>query len=523
MPVDSKHPSYQKLIFQWKKCRDSVEGQEAIKSGGQLYLPQLEGQVDYEYESMKARALFYGAADRTVKALTGAVMRRPPRVQFPDVKSQAEPEKNFLDRVGARGEPFDLICKKIVEEVVTTGRLGVYVDSDTENDPGADPYLCIYFAENIINWGERNVRGRQILEFVVLLEDNPVRGASDNTDGFEYRRKERWRVLQLEDIDTPNPKLHVTVYERSDQSDDEDKEGMDTPDETDQGQQNFNMVFDAYPTFRGGKPVHYIPFRFINPSDNTTEIEKPPILDLVNVNLAHYINSCDLEHGLHFTALPTAWAAGFDPVSSRLRIGSSVCWVSENVQARAGFLEFSGNGLGAIEKAMNKKEKYMAILGARLLEEQKADSEAAAALRLRHSGEESVLQHIVRSIDEGLEQALHWLAEWMGEDTTGISCKLNDEFNPLGIDPMTMNILMNGVQSGELSWEVLFYNYQRGNIYPDGWTAEMEKLKIEAGRPLPPPVEVPEEVELAGTAKNPAGRVSSAGSGGEGADQGGAF
>jgi len=68
-----------------------------------------------------------------------------------------------------------------------------------------------------------------------------------------------------------------------------------------------------------------------------------PLEDIIAVNLDHYRLDADFKHGLHFTALPTAWVSGFDKAAS-LRIGSSSAWVSETPGATAGFLEFTGRG-----------------------------------------------------------------------------------------------------------------------------------------------------------------------------------
>ncbi len=37
-----------------------------------------------------------------------------------------------------------------------------------------------------------------------------------------------------------------------------------------------------------------------------------PLADVMVLNLDHYRLDADYKHGLHFTALPTAWVAGFD-------------------------------------------------------------------------------------------------------------------------------------------------------------------------------------------------------------------
>src|SRR5438093_9570159 len=86
----------------------------------------------------------------------------------------------------------------------------------------------------------------------------------------------------------------------------------------------------------------------------------------------------DYKHGLHFTALPTAWVSGFDKAAT-LRIGSSTAWVSETPGATAGFLEFKGQGLMTFENAMDRDERLMAVLGTRMLEAQKRVGETAQA------------------------------------------------------------------------------------------------------------------------------------------------
>ena len=66
-------------------------------------------------------------------------------------------------------------------------------------------------------------------------------------------------------------------------------------------------------------------------------------------NLDHYRLNVDFKHGMHFTALPTAFVSGFDK-SAELRIGSTTAWVSETVGTSAGFLEFKGEGLGTCSR-----------------------------------------------------------------------------------------------------------------------------------------------------------------------------
>jgi hypothetical protein len=66
------------------------------------------------------------------------------------------------------------------------------------------------------------------------------------------------------------------------------------------------LLSEVYPLMNG-KPLDFIPFTFLSTDDNTAEVDEPPLIDLVNVNLSHYRTCADLEHGAHFTGLPTPY------------------------------------------------------------------------------------------------------------------------------------------------------------------------------------------------------------------------
>ena len=102
----------------------------------------------------------------------------------------------------------------------------------------------------------------------------------------------------------------------------------------------WEMVETRIP-LRLGKPLPLIPFVFHGPRHSLPDVDELPLADIIAVNLDHYRLDADYKHGLHFTALPTAWVSGFDKGAS-LRIGSSTAWVSETPGATAGFLEFTG-------------------------------------------------------------------------------------------------------------------------------------------------------------------------------------
>ncbi|WP_457831240.1 DUF4055 domain-containing protein, partial [Staphylococcus aureus] len=91
---------------------------------------------------------------------------------------------------------------------------------------------------------------------------------------------------------------------------------------------------------------------FMSVDDLTPTVDLPPLVDLVDMNYAHYLVSADYEHGCHFAGLPTPVVTGYTPQNGpngeppeKLYIGSAAAWVFPQPDAKAYFLEFEGQGL----------------------------------------------------------------------------------------------------------------------------------------------------------------------------------
>lgn len=452
MPVNTLHPDYSAHLRQWQRCRDAVDGSDAIKGRGETYLPRLSGQTDAEYEAYKMRALWYGAAARTIQGLAGSVMRKAPTVAVPSVLDA------HLTDVTLTGISFAAFAKTTLEEVLKTGRYGVLVDMPAAEHETQRPYYAAYTGESIVNWETTVKHGVPELTMVVLCESviEP-----DSDDLYVRVAVEQYRVLRLAE-----GLYEVETYRK------------------DRTMRDWVSSGIVLPTFRGQR-LTYIPFCFFGPTTITPEIEKPPILDLVDVNLSHYRSSADLEHGRHFCGLPTPWVAGF-PETTVLKIGSSQAWVSSDPNASAGMLEFTGQGLGALETALATKEKLMAVLGARLLEESKAAVEAADTLTIRYSGEQSVLRSVAGSVSVGLSKLLEWAAVWSGvspEEAKKATAKLNTDFMDAQMTFAEVEALVRTWQAGAISYETMYYNMERGEVTRPGIDVDDERQLIDMQRP----------------------------------------
>lgn len=451
MPVTSEHSQYKQNKPKWKKSRDCVEGSGAVKGASTVYLPPLTKQTDAQYDAYLRRALFYGATGRTVQALMGAIFRKDFTVEYP------EQLQYQLETISLDGKDLATFARDVVMEVLSIGRVGILTDVVGQ---GVDtrPYLAVYTGENVINWREVIVNADKLLTMTVLHETYEER---DENDHFLYNEKDQYRVLQL--TSDGNSTRYVQDVWRK-------------------GTTDWSMVPELHvEPVRIGQPLTTIPFEYINSYDLTPEPDKPPLLDLVEVNLSHYRTSADLEHGAHYTALPTAWVAGF-PKSSELTIGSSVAWVTEEVNAKAGFLEYTGQGLGALRDMKKDKEQLMAVLGARLLEDQKKAAEAAETLRIRAASESGSLTAITKNISSGIENSLKRLAWWSGasdQQVEEIRFELNTDFVDSRLSPQEQAELMKMLQGGGISQDTFLYNLKRGEILPDERSIEDEKALLD--------------------------------------------
>ena len=463
--VDHQHPEYAASFAKWQKCRAAVAGQEAVHAAGKSFLPKLIDQSDDEYASYKWRALYYNATGRTVDGLSGLIFRRPPTVKLPDALDYLETDVDTADT------PLLAFCEKVVDELIQVGRIGILADYPRldgvrtlaeQKAANGRPYMKIYVAESILNWRVERVNNRSMLTMVVLAE------TYEEAAGWETKCTPQCRVLKLE-----QGRYVVEIWRKRKVQD--GKEAW--------------LMEDKLTPLMAGKPLAYIPFLICGPMGLDPCVAKPPILDLANVNLSHYFNTADYEHGLHLTGLPTPIVTGhtFEAddagrPKSRFALGSSVIQAFPDHEAKVFFLEYTGEGLTAMSKRLEEKEQMMAALGARMLAAEKKAAEAAETAAIHRAGENSVLASLANAASGVITKALTWCAEWEGVSAE-TSVELNTDYLPAGLSAQELSELVKSWQAGAISHATLYDNLQRGEIARQGVDFDAEKAEIEAEGP----------------------------------------
>jgi hypothetical protein len=499
VPVNSHHPDYDVNLPAWQRARDVIAGEDAVKAGGEKYLPRLDSQSDNDYLGYKTRASFFNATARTADGYVGLIFRREPTFKLPESKTGVGRAIDALvEDADMRGTSLSSYAKNVTTEVISVGRAGSLVDWEDAVEKRA--FAVLYTAEQIINWKSERVNGRNVLTLVILRES----GISQNpTDDFLDEPVEQIRVLKL--VESSSLRVEGKDVPRSAERSYEYQveiwqllaEGHQADgNRSKRGKRVWKLMETRVP-LRLGKPLPLIPFVFHGPRHFLPDVDKLPLADIIFKNLDHYRLDADYKHGLHFTALPTAWVTGYDKPET-LRIGSSTVWVASSVDSKAGFLEFTGQGLTTFERAMDRDEQLMALLGSRMLEASKRVGETADAIELRQSGENSVLSAVSLSVSDSLTHMLRWVYWWNSTEATpeaigddAVLVTLNTDFKSKGMASDQITAIVSAWQAGAISRDTMFELFRKGEVLPVGRSNDeesallAEKQKVESGNLKP--------------------------------------
>jgi hypothetical protein len=389
---------------------------------------------------------------RTVQGLAGSIFQKVP--SFNALNANED-----IKDITLTGEPLDMFALKVAREYLTTGRYGILVDMSSELAVKLRPYWCGYRAEDIINWRFERMGGDQELCFVVLREviDDP-----DPEDEFSADQILQYRVLRLKN-GIYTQQLYTAPKAPS-------IPGV-------MRQQEFTPQ-EVITPLRRGVPLNFIPFAL------PWAINSPPLLDLADVNLSHYRGSSQLKHGLHYVALPTPWVSGAlgGETGKPLAIGSGTAW-SLDVNGKAGMLEFTGQGLGAIRQDLLDMQYMMVTLGARLLEPAPKYAETATSVSMRFASDYATLRTIAQIVEQQLTFALQIHTWWLSSEELVAnmlaSVELNKVFFDITITADELRALLLALQSSSISYETFYARLTDTGWTREGITAEEEIKAIE--------------------------------------------
>ena len=456
MPVDSTHPLYTAHEEQAQRVRDAVAGSDAVKARGTTYLPNPDKDDEDRYAAYKDRAVWLGVTSRTHSGMLGAVFRKTPTIKLP---SAIEYMARDADGSGMSLEQFD---KQACSHVMQAGSHGVLVDFPEAEDgltkeqtAGLKATLRHYTSDNIVNWK----REGEMLTLVVLRETY----VRTEVDEFKSDYDFQYRVLRLED-----GRYTQTVY----------RDNTEVPDTK------------VQPRMGNNQPWPIIPFQFIGAVNNDETPDKPMLLDIADLNLAHYRNSADWEES-SFTVgqvMPHVDAGTTSTEDWKQLNPGGLKWGS-----RAGVVTQGGGSLSLVQaepnsmpmEGMRRKEEQMLAIGARLIE-QRGGNETAEAVRARSGAENANLSSVASNVSDAIFNCLQWALTFMVrgkglEFVDTIEHELNQEFYPQQADPQEVMARIQELDRGLIAkQDYRTWRRKTGGIEADRTDEEID-ADVEAG------------------------------------------
>lgn len=430
MSVTTAHPQYSAFIDLWRRSRDAITGQPAIKAAGTSYLPASFALTEPAvYQDFLNRAYFLDLTGRTQAALVGMVFRKEPEISLTP-KLEA-----IRENMDGQGQSLEQLSKELVENTLATGRhilLADYpqaeqgMDAETEAALGLQPTIASYPAESLINWRVEGIKGKQVLTLAVLAEER----RKDSGDEFSHDTETVYRVLRLRN----------GVYTQQTYND------------------SGNPTSEEYaPRMAGGLPFDHIPLHIAGASNNKPGCDMPPLLGLADVNISHYQTTANIEEagwnlGQPMLSLDVGESesdeffrlnGGTPENPPKFRFGSRFAFVSK--KGKAEIVQSSDSDYNV--KLADRKEQQAVMIGARIVQ-RGGQAETAEASRINASAEASVLEVLVGNCSEAMEAALEDCARFLGENPELVEFKLNTSFWESTLDAQSLQVVIAGWQAG---------------------------------------------------------------------------
>jgi len=495
------HPEVEYWAPEWTKIRDAIAGEREIKRKGAVYLRPMNDDKDH-YAAYLERAVFYNMSAQTLAGMVGQVFRRPPTIRnlpvvgrvvargadgTEEVISQGSDHRVQLQRFAKDGTSHQGFSKTTAAEQIAMGRFGALVDApETSKTSAPSSYVVGYTTENILDWTIEDVDGfyQPTRILVREFEREGHIGSQDNTwIGQKQPRGRRGRGVTNSGAVRPtltsaNGYNYTTIYRELVLETQEDGSRIYV--------QNVYkedvFVSRRVPLVRGN-PLSFIPFVFFGASSNAADCEKPPLLDIVDLNLKHYRTYADLEHGRFYTALPTYYAPGnADNDAAEYAIGPAQVWEVPSGET-PGILEFKGEGLKTLERALNEKEQQIAAIGGRLMPGMsKSVSESDNQSALREANEQSLLLNVILALEEGMTTLVrYWLMfrDVPLSETATLRYEIDTTFRTTALDARSLRAIQQLYEGGLLPIEALYENFIKNGLVPSTMTLEEFKAKMD--------------------------------------------
>lgn len=461
--VSTEHPLYKRFTQEYRTIEDCIAGQSVIKRAGVLYLPKPEAWTMKRYNAYKRRAHFLNATYRTQMGMVGIAFAKPATYTLP-----AGVEYLSTD-IDGEGLDMDQLVRMCVSQNITFGRGGLLVDYDAPEDSGQVTTLAnsgratvrMFDHRQIINW--RKSKGKYTLIVLRYLDDVDY-------DGFEHYQVVRYLELRL---------IDGRAYSRLWTDELQGAGGLPASVMQGQGGDMNREEPQLRPIKARGKHLDYLPFCWFGSERNDSEIDPAPLSDIANTNIAHYNADADNTDSSFICGQPTFVIAGvpqnFKKDNPNIKVGGDEAIILQSMGTgtpNASMVVAPPNTPAAA--LLEKREKQLAMLGAKLVERNGATKTATQA-GADEKTDNSILSQCVGNVEAAFNQAMEFIAAFTG--ATGGNVHINKRYEDVVLNPSELTSYMAAVQSGMMRMIDFLAWQQRIGLIPND--ADLEDVEQE--------------------------------------------
>jgi len=468
MTIDTQHEEYKGYASTWEKCESICEGDGFEKYIEEINPHDTTRENKARNKTFKSRAVFMAIAGQTARGMKAVAFKRAPAIELTPSIEYAK------TNISGEGIGLAQHSQEAVSKVVITGRAGILTDYPQSDGIGfsqadinagiARATVRLFCADDIINWDYKKVGADSRLSLVVLKDS--IKAPSDNP--YSSEKKDAYLELYLDEYNFYAVRIWAKLGEYD---------------------KDYSIISEWQPTDGAGKKWEFIPFDFIGAESNSNDIDMPPMLDIVRVNIGHLNNSAIYEDSVYQCGQPQPWASGIDFEAIETAQAAGFYWGSGRL-----FAVPSGESIGIVQAQPNTMARQAMIdkvdmamqLGARMIQPGSA-VKTATQIDSEREISHSVLSLICANVSEAYTRALRNMDRYNSiapSDPEAIKFEINQDFMASTVTAQDRQVMAANFLQGLIPWsDWVRFGKAAGDIDP-AKTADEVLAEIEAGKQM---------------------------------------
>lgn len=429
--VRNESEAVAEMAKHWPLVRALMGGTSAMRAAAKNFLPKWPNEEQKSYDARLAVSTLYPAFSQTVRVLSGKPFSKP--LQLGD--DVPETIKGFAQNIDLEGRNLHAFAGDLMVDILSVGISGILIDFPPaegvrtraqELTAGLRPYWKRYPAGTVLGWKTRRTNGVITLAQVRLLENE-----AEDAGEFGEREVEQVRVLE------PG---RWRTYRKA---------------RTANGQEEWQLHNEGLTT------LNAVPFVFCYGQRTGFGTSAPPLLELAHQNVEHWQSKSDQQNILHVARVPILALVGAEGEVD-ITVGASSA-VKLPKDADLKFVEHSGAAIEAGRNDLKDIEQRMLQTGAELLVRKEGAAVTATQISSEGEGNKCALQRMAEDLEDAIDQALQFTAEWIGQ-TEGGHATLHKDFGADSLGEASASLLLELQAAGIISKKRVILEQQRRGV-----------------------------------------------------------